>query len=498
MAAALGLQVRAQDAVSAAPFGDTGKQSVRMAVPDTLLNFNYKFNYSVFDSPYKGAYEFSPYFIDIRPEASVLDGKKLFLRAGAGYSFHPELDFAYAPIVKSNFALSVFADAGGYSYEDNRDLGARAGVNARWNNESSVANLYAVYDGIFTGNKENDYGFHSGDAGFNIKSIGDGTHFHYDLGVRYYYTTDDFTTGGRQSEHFVQAFGSFGPVIKDKYRILLDFGAGYDMLRGVDEINAGYYALTPKVQFILGSFNISAGAKFDYAEKFRVAPAVDVDFSLLGNRLTVFAGVKGGQTPYTYRDMRMMNHRYLIAGVLDDFVRLSFEKFNAFGGIRGSAGSSFEYKVKAGYASVSNAPVYSTSMTYVFEDYKKFYAELSFTAHSERVDVTGKFNYDRYTMQENTVGFTPPEFSGLFTFRYNWARRIFAGISVDGRSKSICENSDFEAPGFVDLGVNLEYRLNRKWGVWAKGGNLACMKIQRIPGFEEKGIYGTVGFSLVL
>ena len=32
------------------------KNSVRMAVPDSLLKFDWNFNYSVFDNPYRGAY----------------------------------------------------------------------------------------------------------------------------------------------------------------------------------------------------------------------------------------------------------------------------------------------------------------------------------------------------------------------------------------------------------------------------------------------------------
>ena len=48
---------------------EVSKPSVKMAVPDSLTEFNLKFDYSVFENPYKGSYEFKPYNMDMRPES---------------------------------------------------------------------------------------------------------------------------------------------------------------------------------------------------------------------------------------------------------------------------------------------------------------------------------------------------------------------------------------------------------------------------------------------
>ena len=477
--------------------GNIRKQEVRMSIPDTLLKFGYRFNYSVFDSPYMGAYEFSPYFINIQPEPSVFDGHKFYARLGAGYFLYPELDLVYAPVVRENFAFSLFADARGYNYSDNRDLFGNAGLEARWSNPGNVVTLGGKYDGIFTDNRDGVSGYNSGFARFNIKSTRDGSYFYYDVDLNYRYGTESLPASREQSEHIIEASGSIGPVLKNKYRITVDFDFRHNIQNGVDKVNASYVALAPKVAFLLGPVNIRIGAKFDYADAFRVAPLADLDFSLFRDRFIIFAGVTGGQKRNTYYDLRSVNHRYLIAGALDDFSRVSFENFNAYGGFRGSAGSYFEYDLKAGYGMFTNAPVYSPLLSYAFEDYKKFYVELLMAVHSERFDLSGKFNYDNYTMQEGSTSYTPPKFGGLLTLRYNWARRIFAGISADARSEAKCSGGP-EAPAFVDLGVNLEYRFNRAWGVWAKGGNLIGQEIQRIPGYKEKGPYFTLGFNLVL
>ena len=43
------------------------KPSMEMAVPDTAYRFDLDFDYSVFDSPFRGSYEFNPYAMDMRP-----------------------------------------------------------------------------------------------------------------------------------------------------------------------------------------------------------------------------------------------------------------------------------------------------------------------------------------------------------------------------------------------------------------------------------------------
>ena len=55
-------------------FADFQKQGPSMTVPDSLFRFDYDFDYSVFETPYRGSYEFSPYRIELTPEARQRDG----------------------------------------------------------------------------------------------------------------------------------------------------------------------------------------------------------------------------------------------------------------------------------------------------------------------------------------------------------------------------------------------------------------------------------------
>ena len=53
--------------------------------------------------------------------------------------------------------------------------------------------------------------------------------------------------------------------------------------------------------------------------------------------------------------------------------------------------------------------------------------------------------------------------------------------------------SEATIPGWLDLGIRAEYRLNRRLGLWIRGGNLLGQKIQRNVLYAEKGLSVTGG-----
>ena len=59
------------------------KPSLDMNVPDSLTQFNLDFDYSVFENPYQGSYDFKPYSLDMRPAPEPYSGRSLYLKAAA-------------------------------------------------------------------------------------------------------------------------------------------------------------------------------------------------------------------------------------------------------------------------------------------------------------------------------------------------------------------------------------------------------------------------------
>ena len=55
-----------------------------------------------------------------------------------------------------------------------------------------------------------------------------------------------------------------------------------------------------------------------------------------------------------------------------------------------------------------------------------------------------------------------------------------------------------QIPGYIDLGLNAEYRASSKVAVWAKGGNLLGNAIQKEALFARRGAFFTLGLSVNL
>ena len=158
------------------------KQNVQMAVPDSLLKFDWNFNYSVFDNPYKGAYEFSPYRIEMKPDATVRDNRRFFLRAGAGYSLHPEAQLVFTPDIKGKFGISVYDDFKGYFGKYNNIVAE---------SENGVVN------GPYTISRDGDYGGNelSNRVGTELRYDARRTVFTLDAGMDLMKTKEQYIPG---------------------------------------------------------------------------------------------------------------------------------------------------------------------------------------------------------------------------------------------------------------------------------------------------------------
>lgn len=501
------------------------KGNLPLNVPDSLLHFDYQFDYSVFESPYKGAYEFSPYYVKINPTKSVYDGKKLYFRAGAGYSFHPEIDFYFTPLRNDKISVSVYNTGrgykGNYTYAptgygySGHDISDELGLDARWVNKNSYVTLQGGWDGIFSKTLEMEGSksvYNSFFAGLGVKSRSDNpSFFYYDFNLKYRFANDSFAEIGGLGENNITIGGSVGPVIKRKFRFLVDFNINFDKLKDnrkfmldgpydTVEYNTntvGFLASgTPHIKFTLGPVNVDAGVRLDFSKassaKFSLSPAVTASVNLAKDQLKLYAGFVGGQNLYTYNDMKQMNHFHFRYG---DSPEVSRTHYDAFVGFKGTVGQNFDYDVKGGYKVVEHAPV--AYMTYVFADVTKVYLDAALAWHSDNLDVDANlFFAPKATIEEGSYGLSSPFLQGNVRAVYNWNRRIYAGVWMQIMTDRKSYDPDFsKIKGFFSPGLYAEYKLTKILGVWAQAGNLLGQPYYTTPGYVEKGPYFTVGVS---
>ncbi|MCR4859843.1 MAG: hypothetical protein K5910_04180 [Bacteroidales bacterium] len=506
-------------------FADFQKQGGGLQVPDSLYRFDYQFDYSVFDTPYKGAYEFSPYEIQVTPEARPFDGRTLYLRAGAGYTFHPDFLLSWQPVQREDLTLGVLAGAGGFAGNYGRaaynfdskeettsrghDLNAALGLDGQYLLPAVRLGWRLGYEGLFAGDDTDTpafrSAFHSVLAGARAQSREQaGGLLYYDAALNYRHSSDRYPStlnvDGLDEDYFRVGL-SGGPQLSGKYRILLDAAFEMDALRqGSFGFNANLVSLLPHLDFLLGPVRMDAGVRLGYGEsaagsRFTVSPDVTARLDLLDTDLTVFAGVSGGQYLKSLYDVKQVNH---FAWRSDAAASVSQEKLRVRAGVDGRWTSRLQYGFEAGYVSYAGALLPSRYVVNLV-DYQSAYARAKLSWSDARLDIDGNIGYQYLMLPEEATAFAPAAFTADVSGRWNWQRRIFAGAFLEAASSRASLFSNWEdIPGYANLGLNGEYLINSRWGVWATAGNLLCMAIERFPGYIERGPYLTVGLSLKL
>ncbi len=506
-------------------FADFQKQGPSMTVPDSLFRFDYDFDYSVFETPYRGSYEFSPYRIQVTPEARQREGNRLYLRAGAGFTLHPQLEFATRLLDEEDFKIGVVADlhgfAGNYLYRDaggakagGYDLSSSLALTGQYLRPKARMSYQFGYEGVHAGEYVIDplyvAGFNSGLLLGRIQSREAETGpFFYDVELRYRYSGDSFPKTWSPvhiGASNVRVASSFGPVLQEKYKILVDVIADVDILRkdGVvfgGNLAAGVMTIKPHLDFRFEGIDFDAGLKMSGTfqgedQRFTIAPDVTARLALAAYDAELYAGVSGGPILQGHYDLKHLNHfAPLTKGAT---AVISRERLRIRAGATGSWGSRLQYEVEAGYVTAEAMPIASLRSV-TTADLTAAYIQARGVWTSHRLAVDGGFRYAYMRLAAAAPGFSPSAFTADLRGVYNWDRRVFAGMFVQAASLRKSLGGVYEdIPGYANVGLTGEYRIDARWTAWAEAGNLLGMAIERMPGYAEKSPYLTLGFSLKL
>ncbi len=503
-------------------FADFQKQAPGMNVPDSLFRFDYDFDYSVFETPYRGSYEFSPYRIQVTPEARQRDGSRLYLRAGAGVTLHPQLEFAARVLDADDFKIGFVADLHGFAGNyrtgvdgvktPGHDLSAGFSLNGQYLRPKARMSYQFGYEGIFAGEDVAEplyaAGFNSGLLQGRIQSReGETGPFFYDVQLQYRYSGDSFPKD-REPAHIgasnVRAAASFGPVLQEKYKILIDLLADVDFLRKDGVMFGGSMAssvmtIKPHLDFRFEGIDFDAGVKMSGTfegedQRFVLAPDVTARMALPAYDAELYAGVSGGPVLQGHYDLKRLNHfAPLVKGAT---AVVSREKLRVRAGATGRWGSRLQYEFELGYVTAQAMPIASLRAV-TTTDLTAAYVQARGVWAGPRLEVDGGFRYAYMRLLAAAPGFSPSALTVDLRGVYNWDRQIYAGLFVQAASLRKSLGGVYaDIPGYADVGLTGEYRINGRWTAWAEAGNLLGMAVERMPGYVEKSPYLTVGFSL--
>ena len=512
------------------------KPAQQLAVPDSVTRFNLDFDYSVFEKPYQGAYEFTPYYVQLKPTPKPSTTEKFYLRAGAGFTLHPELDFVFTPVQKEKYRMSVYATHQSYfgRYHDFA-LGAPQDgitpvVKSGDKMKGYLADTKAGIDGVFNW----DGGLASLDLGFRNRMADDAYHYQkmsgleakarvrslpsdemhlmYDAAIDYSLLGGDLSSFSRIAKDFRESkfdlAGEFGPVLDADHRVLV--GLNLDLARYMGDF-AGYtgrMALTPKYQFNLDRWRFSLGAQVSwliYSEEFNlwdkdfqhksgfIYPDVHVDFHLLDDRLILQTSATGGDRFNTLSG-QFFSHPFSY----DAQYGHSVERVRAMIGARGNIASRFRYDLQGGYARWTYAPMEGMAMYYI--------------------SVANPAGSDSSTLQPAELteilvlrpALWEKGFNLLFVdFDYGWKSE---SVTVDGklsyRHTNIADSGAFAPAAFTgyirpayNYGERMKGGLDIAWSTGRKatatylddGGSIT--RTYRVPGWVDLGLFAEYRFT---
>lgn len=539
------------------------KPQLKMAVPDSVLRFDLEFDYSVSDSPYKGAYEFSPYTLDMKPSPTFRDINTFYLKAGAGYQLHPVFDMVWSPAFKGAFRMNVYAShksfVGNYwsmsepeSEEGTAvigrmkktdgskrtwpgyDLRSKAGVEGRydWNNAVSV------FDVNYFGLHQQDRLFHvtgraydAADARFAVASKNHpdiAFRYHADLSYRFAgdKLSDTASSDSYLKENDFSLDGGLGYTFLNGDILGLKLGFEASMVDGAVFAGGGDVDVVPHYVIDRGRWlfdlgvRISASFKTDsfsdmysYEEQM-IYPDVRIEYKAIPDAMKLFLHLGGDSRATSYSDIIAYDHRADIryGRNIWDVLDIEDEKISVTAGLEGRIGKSFSYGLEGGYASYGNALLEGVAIADAtpvtparwlpglgYSSYDKVFVSLDWLLDAEHFRFDGNVDYAYCTDLSLETGkglLLPAALTGDVALMYDWKDRVFAG--VDCEFSSARKGMDISVPGYADLGLELEYIVNRKFSAWARGGNLLGMTVQRSLLYAEKGPYFTLGICLNL
>lgn len=537
------------------------KPASKMAVPDSLMKFDLDFDYSVFDTPFKGGFEFNPYLLDFKPEASSDGSHRAFLSGSFGWPVGTEFDGVWEPLASDRARLAVYAvhrsDYRNYAgFSDapawkGYDIFNRAGAHGRYFLDGVTLGFQAGWTGVNTEDAWARSNYNSLNVMISADSFakgGSGLRYAAALGWRY--GQDDFRndgwaaasaeTGSGFNSVYTHDFtlrGKAGQVIDTYNSILVDFTADISHTGGVFGSSTGLLSVTPHYSFVRAGWNISAGARLSAAytsgDKFLghrlnpsntqvLYPDVRASYEVVPGKFEVYGAFAGSDEYGNLYGLKMKHH---FAGPLSGrgmgpYCDNMSRRFDARIGARGHALSHLRYSVDAGFSPVKDGLVWSAlrfddgaggqvlvpAVSYV--DFSQLDAGFSATWDSSPL---GASAYLRFTHSDITSvcshGFEDAPLRGGVAVQYDWKGRLSAGVSMDfatarrGYVAYADASSEPEAArisGWMNLGLEAEYAFTRRMSFKAALGNILMNNIQIVPLYGDDNLTFRAGLTVLL
>lgn len=495
------------------------KPMLDTSVPDSVLTMNTSFQYSIFDKPLFNLYEFTPL-----PSATVKtfqtpDRHFGYINLGTGYPWTPRADIILHTPLGSDWFAGIQARHRSLLDEDTRAAteGSFTLEHRGKNNTFRIRglgehqnNTYADFDILSSMpglDRQNYYNTGVEIETYSLNNTPGSWHYYWKSGYRHAKNTilGPFDSLPVIRENILDIEASTGHCLAEGFSINIGASAKFVSNRWtVDGISASRAVLHvfPHILWSGHRYKVGAGVKIGYllrpdGNNFGVFPWFDAHLTVADDWLTLYAKMEGTQRLNTYQE-RMRENPWVFAN----------EKYDAIipwhmqAGLTGTLGDRFHYNLYGSYRYTKNQFFYGTQnntqgypglydLHYANETRYTAGGSLSFRSDPFEAGVTGEWHH--YALSSGNSPWHKPVWEVSGYARYNWRERII--INATGYWRDACfapswidGAPDVTVPGFFDLGVRMEYVMNRFLSAYVFGSNLLNKDISYFYLYPNPGL----------
>ncbi|MEM9052020.1 MAG: hypothetical protein AAGC47_08225 [Bacteroidota bacterium] len=360
----------------------------------------------------------------------------------------------------------------------------------------------------------------------------DSSRINHKLGLDVYYLSDNFESNElgvkatadlhsyRGSQYYSLDLGfdlvSYNGGELEPFTFL---GDSLTRLPAIDETNAILHA-TPKILLRNGDLRAEVGiglyGRFDNQANFHAFPDVEFSYSLFNDIFVPYAGLTGNVERVSYRTLSTDNPWVLSNIPLANTIN----RYNVFGGFRGSVSSEISFNVAASYQKGDNTPLFvndtlvsqENRFSVIYDDITTltFMGEITYQKEGQW-GATFRGQLFSYDTENEAEAWHLPNFEFGLEGHYNLYNKFIIGANVNfigsRQVKSLLPipNQDAEDGGFwqveldpyLDLGLSVEYKYTSRLSAFIEANNLTATKYDiyyRFPA-QRAFILGGVKYS---
>jgi hypothetical protein len=283
------------------------------------------------------------------------------------------------------------------------------------------------------------------------------------------------------------------------------------------DLNRNYFSIRPEGQYRFGDFHFSAAIVLvsdndSVAESkpaIRIFPVLKSTYQVSGN-LKVNAAISGDVQRNTYRSFVQENP---FLGPSDQLLN-TVTSFEFAAGVEGLATDKLVYRAGMAVRRQSNLHFFvnsyaDTSRFELVYDQQatvlQFNSDVEFSV-TEKYKVTAQFDFFHYNLSTLQTAWHRPTWTASMNHRLTPFKnfslqanlQVLGGMKARGLGQIDTLPTQAEVvklPVVVDLQVNLEYRINSRFAVFANGANLLNRNNMRWMNYPVRGIQGVGGLS---